>query len=450
MKRTLGWVSAAAACVLCVACGSNLLRPHQWASPYSDPLNSGFNAVRTADATATTKRWSTAVGPLVFSYPVVGRDGTIYIGNAAGQAVGLNPDGTVRFRYLMGSAIVAAPAVDLASGDVYFIVQNPLTPTEFGSFIYRLAANGTILSVSTEDFVTTGAPKLWRNYVFVVARDDLYVFDRVTLGLVAKAWASQCFNLVCAGYDLFGWFWTMVDMWKCMITGWPSDCLPSFAFGGPLNEASVAILDNPALGGDPDRPLVVVTTQRCASAWRFDPTTASGERLQYAWGSLLVHMDCDFKKVRAASPAVIAGGQMVFGDENGRVLSLDPTTGGQFWKSELGGSVQAPVVAFLRQIYVPMWERLLVLDSDGTTISETPLRGFPTMAALSLNRVYVTTSEGIHSFALDPRQGSTFEALTTGMRIGAAMQSGLAIAQDGTVYVSTPNGFVHAFGQAPR
>jgi hypothetical protein len=108
--------------------------------------------------------------------------------------------------------------------------------------------------------------------------------------------------------------------------------------------------------------------------------------------------------------------------------------------------VQAPPVGFVRQIYVARFGSLSVLDSDGTPRSETPLQGFASMAALSLNHVYVVTSEGIHSFALDPAQPSTFDPLTTGLLPNAQLQAGLAIGRDGTIYVSTPSGQLHAYG----
>ena len=137
-KRTIIWVAMTLATFLCVACGDRLPAPHQWTEPHSDRNNSGFNSIRTVDATASVKKWSAAIGPLVFSTPVVGLDGTVYIGNAPGEAVGVRPDGTVRFRYHMGGSIVGSAAVDPVSGDVLFGVQNPVTDVDVGSFLYRL------------------------------------------------------------------------------------------------------------------------------------------------------------------------------------------------------------------------------------------------------------------------------------------------------------------------
>jgi hypothetical protein len=177
VKRPIAWVALIFAPLWCVACGNNLPPPHQWFESHSDRNNSGFNPIRTADAIAAVKKWSTAIGPLVFSTPVVGQDGTVYIGNAAGEAVGLNPNGTLRFRYHIGGSIVGPPAVDPTSGDVFFIVQNPVTQSDVGAFLYRLSPNGVTQTTSAENLNTTGAPQLWRDYVFVVGTGYLFVFD---------------------------------------------------------------------------------------------------------------------------------------------------------------------------------------------------------------------------------------------------------------------------------
>ena len=69
------------------------------------------------------------------------------------------------------------------------------------------------------------------------------------------------------------------------------------------------------------------------------------------------------------------------------------------------------------------------------------------MAGLSLNRVYVATTEGIHTFALNPADGANFDPLPTTVPANAYLQAGLAIAQSGTIYVSMPDGFLHAYNQ---
>jgi outer membrane protein assembly factor BamB len=448
MSRALTWIGVAVACIACAGCAGTL-QPQPWTESHSDLRNSGFNAVRTVDVIASTKKWSVDVGALAASTPIVAPNGTLHIGNFAGEAVGINADGTVRFRRRLGSHIIAPAAVDAPTGEVVYIVQNPVTQSEFGSFLYRLSPEGITLASSAIDVDTTGAPKLWRDYVFVVNAAYAFVFDRTSLALIEKAWLwrDHCVALVCAGSDPFSFLWTAGETISCMVRGWPSDCLAKLERGGPVHQATLAILDGRTFAPNPDEPLLFITNQHCASAWRFRPTAAPGERIQFAWDRRFVQVGCSSKRVRSTSPAVIADGRAVFGDQTGRIVSIDPITGQPLWVHENGQSVQSPPVGSLRQIYVPRWASLTVLDSDGTPISDTPLQGYGSMAALSLDHVYVVTSEGVHSFALDPTQASTFEALTTGMQPDMQVQAGLAIGSDGTVYVSTPNGRLHAYGR---
>jgi outer membrane protein assembly factor BamB len=443
----LTWIGVTATCAACLGCAGTL-QPHPWTESHSDRSNSGFNAIRTADATASTRKWSIDVGALAASTPIVAPNGTIHIGNFAGEAVGVNPDGSLRFRRRLGSHIIAAAAVEPQSNEVVYLVQNPVTQTEFGSFLYRLSPEGITLASSAENVATTSAPKLWRDHVFVVNHSYLYVFDRVSLALVAKQWLwrDHCVALVCAGSDPFSFLWTAADTIACMVRGWPSDCLDKLDHGGPVHDATLAILDGPTFAPDSNEPLLFITNQHCASAWRFRPTAAPDDRVQFAWDRRFVQVGCSSKRVRSTSPAVIADGEAVFGDQAGRVVAIDPTSGQQLWVRESGQPVQSPPVGFVRQIYVARLGSLSVLDSDGTPLSETPLQGFASMAALSLDHVYVVTSAGIHSFALDPAQPSTFDPLTTGLLRDAQLQAGLAIGRDGTLYVSTPSGQLHAYG----
>jgi hypothetical protein len=118
-----------------------------------------------------------------------------------------------------------------------------------------------------------------------------------------------------------------------------------------------------------------------------------------------------------------------------------------FWEHDFDVAVQSPPVAFLRQIYLVMATKLIVLDSDGTLLQEVPLQGLGQSAALSLDVVHVATTAGIHTFRLDPQQGSNFDGSIASTTDAVWAVSGLAIAEVGTLYVSTPDGFIHAYAQ---
>jgi outer membrane protein assembly factor BamB len=205
----------------------------------------------------------------------------------------------------------------------------------------------------------------------------------------------------------------------------------------------VAIVDARNVVDNPDRPTVVSATGFCAAAMRFDPSAAFDQRLRPLWGHKLVG-DCH-KPVLCTSPAVIVGGQAVFGYGQGQLISFDVQTGTELWKQSLFGTAQSAPVAYLRQIYVVTELRLTVLDSDGTVLQQVPLQGSGRAAALSLKHVHVTTNAGLLTFRLDPQQGSSFDG-TIADTGGSFTRSTPTLAPNGTLYVSTPSGFIHAYG----
>jgi outer membrane protein assembly factor BamB len=458
MSRSIAVALLAMTALVNASCGQSL-RPAPWTQIHSDKTNAGFNAVHSALGGPQSKLWNAPIGRLSVSSPAVGPDGAVYIGNLAGEAVAVNPDGTERWRRLLGSSIVATPAVHMETGEILFVVQNPLTQTEYLSFVYRLSPAGKILAVSTEqNLFTTSAPKIWREFVFIqtgvrygqgretiVAGGYVYVFDRASLQLVAKA-APSCGHPICGGSDFFE---HLVEMLSCFVQlQIPEHCRAFEGRPGPTHEPSVAIVDARNAVDDPDRPTVLAATGLCAVAMRFDPAAAFDQRLRQLWGEKLVG-DCD-DPVWCASPAVTAGAQAVFGEatfryDKGRVRSFDVRTGVQLWKRDLDEAVRWAPVASLRQIYVVTSDTLAVLDSDGTPLHEVPLQGIGHAAALSLEHVHVTTSAGIHTFRLDPQQGSSFDGTIADTGVTWPGRSVPALAQDGTLYVSTPGGSLHAY-----
>jgi outer membrane protein assembly factor BamB len=441
MLRLLTLLSGIALSAACGG-GTTAFNPGPWNQLHSVKENTGFNAVHTVPAQENSKKWVAPVGRLGFSAPAVGPDGTVYVGNVTGEAVAVYPNGQVRWRRQLGSSIVATPAVHMETGETFYVVQNPLTPDEYGSFIYRLSPAGQILAVSTEPLTTTGAPKIWREYIFLASAIRVYVFNRASLQAIAQANANPCWGLICIDSGIFDWFWGMVDIIGCLLHVHECITVPDY---GPLHEPSVAVVDNVKAAEDPEKPIVVVTTGRCITAWRFSRFEVVDQRLQPLWQHNLTPVDCDSDPLRVTSPAVVAGNQAVFGDEKGRVRSFDVKTGTKLWEQDVEFGIRSAPVGFLRQIYLVMQHKLVVLDSDGAPLSEVAIRGLGQAAALSLDYLYVTTYDGIYTFNLDPPTGSTFDAAPASTPTQMSVP-GLAIAPDGTIYVTDPDGYLHAYG----
>ena len=80
-----------------------------WSQFRADSAGQGSRFVITLDSLKPA--WSLDVGHVVFSSPVIGSDGTIYVGNLEGELIAVNPDGTEKWRFDSGVPVLASPAV---------------------------------------------------------------------------------------------------------------------------------------------------------------------------------------------------------------------------------------------------------------------------------------------------------------------------------------------------
>lgn len=424
------------------------LAPRTWSQYGCDGESSSFNAVHTTFAVAPLRKWQVQVGELSESGPAIGPDGTIYVGTVAGDLVAIAPDGVERWRlHLSQEAIMSTPVVDADTGDIYFVGQ--LAQEDgFVSRLHRASSAGQLRSPSSENFSSVANPKIWKNFIFLMQEHDLFVFDKNSMATVSRL-KTGCINVICGGPtlpgDIFEGLLCVGSLFTTELSGL-TDCFPGFN-PTPAALNSVAIVDNEKLVGNAEQPVIVITNDQCVSAVRFHPAgdvpAPFDPHFEPLWSHALVAEDCDFDTVFTSSPSVIDGGQVVFGVEN-QVRSLDVMTGAENWRTDIGDSLAHPPVAAIRQIYLSTFDgRLVVLDSDGDLLSESHLQGSGRGVALSLDFVYVGTPQGLHTFTLDPKDGFVFEGtINSSTHFGSVTP---AIGEDGTVYVSTPNGFLHAY-----
>lgn len=436
----------------------------RWAQLQGDEEGTGFNFVETTYALPPLKRWTAAVGPIAFSSPVIAPDRTIYVGTIAGEVVALNADGSERWRTAFaGESILTTPAVD-EDGNIFVITSRLVENGDhdyFANKVRKLSPAGAPLAESTTSFSNTrSSPKLWFGYVMVNSPQGLFVFDGPTLALISESNTYGCFGYACGSSDGILDF-IVTTMLPCILTLGTIELLPGeqcfigFHPSGSLNIVgpSVAIVDQPSLAGNPLEPIIVTTSSECVSAFRFRPNQPNPlDRLDLMWTKLLFGGDCDDDRASPSTPAVIVGGQVVVGDAAGRVRSFDIQTGAELWDYEAENPVVGPPVAFLRQIYVPTSGELVTLDSDGAELSTIPLRGYGGGAALSRSFLYVATSAGIHTFGLDPSETFSFDGTIANDAFFSSTTP--ALADDGSVYVATPDGFLVAYSSsgviAPR
>lgn len=433
--------------------GENLLVPRSWQQLQGDEQGSGFNAVHTDVAVQSSRKWTREVGEMAFSSPVISLQGTIWVGTAAGELIGLDPASgqIIHRRDAAGGSIVSTPAVD-DSARVFFLSQHVVSGNTTTTLLQVFdPALNTLQAISNQPaFSSFASPKIWRDYVFVTAGEKIFAFHRFNLNLVAERFC--CGSLVCGGDG--GLLGSLLGFYGCIATVGITDAIGLTDFCPDYNptraeatpQTSVAIVDNPSIVEDPNRPIVIMASGKQVIAFDFDPFAQNDfQRLKIRWQRELVPVECGQANLQVTTPAVLNTDQVVVGDNTGRLRSFNVRDGSDFWSFNAGKKIMCPPVASIRQIYVVTTDSLIILDSNGQEVTSRALQGIGGGAALSLDFVHVMTSDGIHSFDINPN--SDFEifddVILDESHIGFTTP---ALDRDGTVYLSTPNGLVVAYG----
>jgi outer membrane protein assembly factor BamB len=67
-----------------------------------------------------TKKWDFTTGGVVFSSPIIGGDGTVYVSSVDKKLYAINPDGSKKWEFLTGGRIFSSPAIS-ADGTVIYL-----------------------------------------------------------------------------------------------------------------------------------------------------------------------------------------------------------------------------------------------------------------------------------------------------------------------------------------
>src|SRR5947209_8817297 len=137
--RVLRALAATAVMVLVAApsAGAAYDTPVQQTSPWPemrhDRLNTGASDIQARYA--GDRPWSLATGKGIFSTPIVGGDGTVYVGSADSWFYAIKPNGRLRWRFKTGNLIDSAATIGAYDPKLR---ASPLYVPSGDEFLYKL------------------------------------------------------------------------------------------------------------------------------------------------------------------------------------------------------------------------------------------------------------------------------------------------------------------------
>ncbi|HEY2744523.1 MAG TPA: PQQ-binding-like beta-propeller repeat protein, partial [Polyangia bacterium] len=346
----------ALAFVFVAACSSHPIA-YQSDSPWphfrADAAQDGRASAASPDA-AGGAFWSYRTGKGVFSSPIVGSDGTIYIGSADRTFYALAPDGSVKWSLLTGEIIDSAGLLDdggrviFGSGDGVLRALDARTgnsvwmtpadsPDVTSAFINWFEGN-VALSPSGALYVPND-----NHFVYAVDRASGNISER--LRMPDQTWSSPAFddkghlfignnNVVSfEGSNLFAFDGGGGDVWD------------QFVGLGSIAASPLYTPDGKVIVGGFDGYVRAYDAKSGAVVWQF------GARDHIY-----------------ASPARLSDGTIVQPATDGTVYGLDEATGAQRWAFDIRDPIRSsPAVDGKDNIYFGAGDgRLYVLNHDGT------------------------------------------------------------------------------------
>ncbi len=339
--------------------------------------------------------WTFHTGKGIFSSPVIGADGTVYVGSADDVFYALTANGKVRWTRRTGEIIDSAALLD-DRGRVY-------VPSADGHLYALDAATGrSVWTFAADPPSTTGAFINWfEGNVAMDAGGTLYApnDNRLTYAIDrdtgAKKWAfptsdqtwsSPAFDAANGRMDFGSNFFLL---------GIPSTFSVDAATGAQAWAAATdgATVASPLVTGD---GLTIVGS--FDGYLRAYDSASGAPRWSFATRDHLY-----------ASPAELPDGTIVQASADGSIYAVDPRTGALRWQYDTLAPIRSsPAVDTLGRIYVGTGDRrLLVLDPDGRLrwsirLAAPPRGTLNSSPALGRDAIVIADSNGdVHSVPYD-------------------------------------------------
>lgn len=425
-----------------------------WPQFHADGASAGANFVATDYALRPA--WEFEVGEHDFgqpvSWPVVGPDGTIYVGNLAGDMIAVEPDGTEKWRATTSLRILSSPAV-AEDGTVYavgtsFFPDAEISDDRFRSTLITIDDGGDVVDLTlVPDGYTAGSPKVWTSgrthHVFLYANtrrtvlnshsNALFVFDAG--GNVVLQQDLGCSLPLTGGPSIFD---LLKELHRLVGGVFDGSGLPAEPDDYGWVDPTVAVAARPDVVGE-GNAIVLVADQACSNLWgfRWDPPD-----LEQLW-----FVDEEDRFIPSSSPALLADASLaVVGREDGEVIAYDPADGDELWTYQAGEEVLGTPASLIRQIYVASRSHIQALEpATGELVWKRELEGTTSSSpVVSASHVYVSHTGGLQ----------TLDLVLASLSVDASGSNGgagsPAIGDDGYVYtIVTRDGTVYLRAYPP-
>ena len=339
-----------------------------------DLNNTGRSPFVGAQTNAT--KWIYATGGQFRSaVPVIGSDGTVYIGNYDKNVYAFNPDGTLKWTYTTGGYLSGPPAMG-ADGTIYIGNYDDNT-------VYALNPDGTLKWTYTTTGVFFGGPTIGPDGTIYIGNTGS---DRSLYALNpdgTKKWSYSCggntYSIPAIGSDGTIYFVATRSLFAVNPDGtlkW------SYATGGSISSAPSIGPDGSIYVGSGDNKFYALNPDGTLN-W----TYTSGGRIY-------------------SSPAIGTDGTIYFGDYgDNKIYALNPD-GTVKWTYLTGGAIRysSPAIGADGTIYIGNYGdyKVYALNPDGTLkwFYETGNQILTSPAVAPDGTVYIGSTDGnLYAFA---------------------------------------------------